>query len=439
MTLALVVKLAILIPLMLSLESMLSPKCNRGFTLTELMVAAGVLGVLSLGILQLITNMMKSKDDFQSRIDLLGTKMMVERVLADPFLCVASLHGTNREGIQLETIYQESVPDKQYPEKELSRKYVISAIRPFNETFLEEGKNYSGITVGPITFDKMLIGSNPMQKRFRLNLNVPLIENRSKEIKKTLNWPIEVKVDPEEKNLIVKCQLHFLDMAHYDSSTECVNWGRDSEGMDTGLCARGQLGGFAVTKISPSDEKETGIATSWRRIDFAKDNEVTGCASLSPFADLQKFITGICWGEGFWLIKSLGPTEEDRKRGAHEGKIYVSRRVQHKYILGCMSVTGLDSGVAQSGICWGEGLHLIKTSGGQEGIEQDWNVATHLPDLVFTSCISQDIQRSEFRNREEMNLLCTSLGGIAFVKITPMNSMEGDHGIGLDTHVSLHD
>ncbi|MEK6625843.1 MAG: prepilin-type N-terminal cleavage/methylation domain-containing protein, partial [Bdellovibrionota bacterium] len=235
---------------------MLSPKYNRGFTLAELMVAAGVLGIFSLAVLHLITNMTKSKDDFQSRVDQLSARVGVERVLADYNLCATSLLGENGKKIKLDQIYQEIIPDSEHPETELNKKYIISSIQPFHEPLLEAGKTFSGITVGRMSLNKMLKGSNPLRKRFRLNLNVPLLDSKSKELKKSLNWPIEVKVDTDDKNLIVKCQLHFLDMPHYDNShIECVNWGLDSRVMDTGLCPRGTQGGFSVTKISPSGDK----------------------------------------------------------------------------------------------------------------------------------------------------------------------------------------
>ncbi|HAZ14242.1 MAG TPA: hypothetical protein DCY86_15750, partial [Bdellovibrionales bacterium] len=121
------------------------------------MVAAGVLGILSLGVLHLITNMMKSKDDFQSRVDQLAARIGVERVLADYRLCATALHGENGKGIQLDQINQEALPDQERPERELSKKYIVTSIQPFQEVLLEEGKSFSGITVGKISLDKILI------------------------------------------------------------------------------------------------------------------------------------------------------------------------------------------------------------------------------------------------------------------------------------------
>ncbi|OFZ13152.1 MAG: hypothetical protein A2X86_10045 [Bdellovibrionales bacterium GWA2_49_15] len=401
------------------------------------MVAAGVLGILSLGVLHLITNMMKSKDDFQSRVDQLAARIGVERVLADYRLCATALHGENGKGIQLDQINQEALPDQERPERELSKKYIVTSIQPFQEVLLEEGKSFSGITVGKISLDKILIGSNPTRHRFRLNLNVPLLDSKSKEVKKSLNWPIEVRVDSDDNNLIVKCQLHFLDSPHDDNSrVECVNWGFDSRGMDTGLCSRGTQGGFAITKASPSGDKDNGVGATWRRADFAIDHEIYGCAAL-PTQDSKLFITGVCWGEGLWLIKSIGPTEHEKQE--IKEKTFISHRVKNKEILGCLSVPSLDGKIAQSGVCWGDGLYLIKTTAGKEGIELDWNVATHLPDVMFTSCILQDYHYSPTKGQPEWNILCTSMAGIAFVKLGQLDSVDGDKGISLPWRATLHD
>lgn len=421
----------------LSMIKMLIIKCNRGFTLAELMVAAGLVGIVSFVVLHLITDMTKRKEDFENQVDQWGVKVAIERALADPDLCLNALQGENGKEIRLDHIYSEGIPDQ--AQKELERKYIITSIKPYNERLLEKGMSFSGITVGAMSLDKILSGSNPVQKRFRLNLNVPLLDSKGQEIKQ-LNWPIEVKINTDKDNLVTKCQLHFLARPHIDNSrSRCENWGFDSRGMDTGICARGTQQGFAMTKISPSGDREFGIGGIWRRMDYAKEFKVDGCTSLSPLQDPKFFITGLCWGaQGLWLLKSLGISEENEEKIVEN--TFVSHPLEDRFILGCLPVTAqLDGLNAQSGICWGQGLYLVKTGVAKEGIERDWNVAPHLPDVMFTSCIEQAIQHSPFKNRNEVNILCSGPSGIAYVKITPIDSMEQDKGIGLDWHVSFHD
>lgn len=76
---------------------------EKGFSLVSVMVAAGMLGVLSLGVMQLTKTSSNTQTFFQSSMDSLDLSREVTLILSSPNDCAASFAGTTFRGSQIQT------------------------------------------------------------------------------------------------------------------------------------------------------------------------------------------------------------------------------------------------------------------------------------------------------------------------------------------------
>jgi Tfp pilus assembly protein PilV len=73
-------------------------KSQSGFSVAEVMVAAGMLGVLSLGVTQLMQNMNKSSNKLKQDAELLAVENLISSTLLDADNCTASFRGITLTG-----------------------------------------------------------------------------------------------------------------------------------------------------------------------------------------------------------------------------------------------------------------------------------------------------------------------------------------------------
>lgn len=70
-------------------------KNNSGFSIVEIMVAAGLLGVVSLGAMQMMNNVQKGQATSETKLEELELRRVITTILTDKTACLNSLNGVN--------------------------------------------------------------------------------------------------------------------------------------------------------------------------------------------------------------------------------------------------------------------------------------------------------------------------------------------------------
>src|SRR6516164_3859373 len=73
-------------------------KIRKGFALMEVMIAAGLLAVVSMGVIQLTKMMAKSSKSQAQKFEFSNLETQIQSILRDEYSCAANFNGINPSG-----------------------------------------------------------------------------------------------------------------------------------------------------------------------------------------------------------------------------------------------------------------------------------------------------------------------------------------------------
>ena len=398
-----------------------------GFSIVEVMVAMGILSVVTLGVMKVIKMMGDGKDRFESSARIEEGKQLLFRVLSGSS-CEKTIFGEDGDIVKLGSISESDLPENSELEKNISSPIIISKISLGAMEIFKVNQKVAKYSVEQISFNKFLEGSNHSGSYFRLNLEVKL-KNRKNQMR-SLNFPIGVSTDPEDDNRILNCQYGFLDdvQINVGKHMNCSKIGNDSAGFGSGVCPGGKGKGLSLIKTANGNSADHGIGSVHHAKDFYTSKDVFGCINMGY--DGSNFGTALCWGSGIFLIKT-----SDGNTGDHgnSGSWHVKQHLSGSNFVGCTSLNSDSLGLGTA-VCWGEGVALIKVGDGSaadHGNGESWHVKQHQSSLDVISCSSLGYDPLGFGTAA-----CSSTSGTLLIKTS--NGDNGDRGIGSSWHVKKH-
>src|SRR5690606_10699741 len=129
----------------------------------------------------------------------------------------------------------------------------------------------------------------------------------------------------------------------------------------------------------------------WRVQALEKAVHTRGCISISKGSDPLSALSGLCWGEGIVLVKTISDSADQGGRN----NVHSNHLLSGYDVTGCLNIPEPSgSNAYQGAICWGDGIFLIKVGPGPEGIKNNWNIVHRERGEFVQSCTATGVEHS---------------------------------------------
>lgn len=401
---------------------------NKGFTLTEVLIASAIMGATALVMTKYFSNFDKGQKSFESRMELTYVEGRVRDLLSQSTLCASSLKSSSGGPIYLGNINSSELPSgTTLSGPTMASPITIQSIEQNLTPILKNNLRFGGYVVEKMSLNKFLNGSNQTQNFYRMNLEVEFKSKKNMFGAETrlLNFDLSIMTDPNQNNKIETCRLGLLSLANSSGKLLCTNLGYDATGFGTAVCAGT---GVTIVKTANGNNSDNGIAGSSHIKTHYPMNKVNGCENMDY--DGANFGTAVCWGDGLFLVKTSNGNNSD---GGNGQAWHVKRHFGTEEIIGCKNM-GEDGANFGTAVCWGKGVYLVKTSNGNnsdQGINDSWHIVRHFSGEVINSCENLGYDATGYGTAS-----CQGVNGVFLVKTS--NGDNADRGNGSTWHVVKH-